>query len=152
MSSPLSALPAHASPHAGSPDATCRSCCFGPVEAGTPPHRVTAFARTAGADILVSIEGGTAPHIGATALATPSEAAPEGVAVHVTELPGHKDGIPARRFAERLCRRFSHTVCVCAGLHVDRASAEDIRQLLYNADSAMSALENIMTEKAGLDG
>jgi len=99
-----------------------------------------------GRDLLISIQGGTAPHIGATALAWPDPATSGGVAVKSIVAPGHKDDIPARDMAAAFCAWLGRTVCVCVGLHVDNANSEDISQLLSNADNAANALANLMTK------
>ena len=115
------------------------------LQAGQYPHRVWGVATKVGADLVVIIGGGDAPHIGAVALATarPSLADPEqsSASASVLCVTGHKEDELARSHALRLSSRFRCQVCVSAGIHVDDATPNDLRTLVANANELMESLE-----------
>ncbi|MDA8216138.1 MAG: hypothetical protein M0Z94_00820 [Dehalococcoidales bacterium] len=106
--------------------------------------RVEARALVVGGDLVVSIWGGTGPHVGAAALAVPYPSRERPGATSATSsvltLLGHKDDQVAKAAAERLAAAHGRTVVVTAGLHVDRASADDIRALIAAADRCVEQL------------
>ena len=124
---------------------------FGPVYAGKAPHAVCAFGALAGNDLIASVSGGTAPHIGAAVLAEPGNSF-----VHTAGLlclPGHRDDLPAHALAKKLCRILGRTVCLTAGLHIDDASPKDIEMLLHNAEEAVQLLADaILTNSHPFEG
>ncbi|MHB1134233.1 MAG: prenylated flavin chaperone LpdD [Chloroflexota bacterium] len=107
--------------------------------------RVEALALRLGADLSVSLWGGTAPHVGAVALAQarPSLADPARASAtsSVLTLLGHKDDAVARAAAERLAAALGVTVVVAAGLHVDDATPADLQDLI---DNAKACVENLL--------
>ncbi|MBO4313287.1 MAG: UbiX family flavin prenyltransferase [Desulfovibrio sp.] len=101
-------------------------------------------ARSIGPDLDVLLSGGSA-HIGATALALPpDEDGVDGDAakpcVRTLAVPGHRDDVPARALAARLCLAVKRPVCVTAGIHIDAASGEEIAVILRNAERACDRL------------
>ena len=112
---------------------------FGPFIAGSGKHRVEAFCRMAGKDLVVSISGGESPHVGAAALAVPREKG-RADCVGLLCAPGHRDDMPAHALAKKLCSMLGRTVCLTVGLHVDDAGADDIALLVKNAEEAVIAL------------
>lgn len=111
-------------------------------KAGEAPHLVEISAIFCGADICVSICGGTHYHIGAVALGIPrpslKDASKLSASVSVLCALGHKEDELARDAAHRLAVTFGCKVCACAGLHIDEASAEDIRVLWENYEQALA--------------
>ncbi|MBP3729839.1 MAG: hypothetical protein J6I40_00030 [Mailhella sp.] len=116
--------------------------------AGKGLHAVTIQAFFLGKDMLVSVTGGSSPHIGATALASPC-AVSAGIRAYASVLsaPGHRDDIAAHQMALRLCKILGCTVCMTVGMHIDNASSEDIDILLGNADAAMEKLISSIKEQ-----
>lgn len=92
------------------------SCVF---EAGEGRIFLKAEVFYLGKDLLVIVKGG-ASHIGATALAVPGEA------VKVCAVCGHRDGEIAEALAEYLCGRLNAVVAVCAGIHYNEITHEEI--------------------------
>lgn len=118
------------------------------VTCGSGALAVTARAESAGRDIIAVVTGGTSPHAGAVALAVPCEPTPEGTDCSASVLcaPGHRDDIPARRLSLLLCKTLRRTVCMTVGIHLDNASADDIRALLQHAESAVEGLGKALKE------
>ena len=102
------------------------------MQHGGGRYRMEASAALSEGGISVYLCGGDAPHIGAAVLAQPRPSLSgqgAGCTSSVLNLSGHKDEAFARPLAERLCKAAGVPVCVCAGVHVDRAGEEDLRAL-----------------------
>jgi len=111
---------------------------------GTGRQRVEVRAEWVGRDLLVTIGGGTVPHIGAVALGQPRPSLRAdgsiSATVSVLTLLGHKEDDLARWAAHQLASSLNVTVVVTAGLHVDRASPEEIERLSTAARALVSEL------------
>ncbi len=93
-----------------------------------------------GADLLVVITGGDRPHVGATATASVMRSPfRDGLSTSVSthSVPGHKEYVLATRVAERLARSLSRTVTVVVGIHIDRATSEQIREVVDVVDTVV---------------
>jgi gallate decarboxylase subunit D len=106
--------------------------------------RVDALAVLVGDDVVVSLWGGTKPHIGALALAQPRPSLTGSGATSATSsvltLLGHKDDTVSRAAAEHLAAELGCVVVVGAGLHVDEATAEELAALVANAERCVAEL------------
>lgn len=100
------------------------------VRGGSLP--LAASISVSGGGILVYLCGGDAPHIGSAVLAEPRESLTGrgwSCSSSVMNLCGHKDEALARPLAETLCRTFRRPVCVCAGVHVEGATAGQLAEI-----------------------
>lgn len=119
------------------------------VTAGEGELRVTLdVMATEGQGLACFLYGGTLPHVGGQALASP------GPLLHGQQLsrcdlwtatvPGHKDAEAAGAVARKLCIAVGQPVSVAAGVHVDNATSEQVKQLYDNclaaAEAAIAAL------------
>jgi len=77
----------------------------------------------AGADWVVAIYGGDRPHVGAVALAYPSNGAPLAQSL---SLPDHREGELAQATAATLASALGAAVSVSCGVHLDGATREEI--------------------------
>ena len=113
------------------------------VTAGKAPLAVTLnVISTDGQGLACFLYGGTLPHVGGQALASP------GPMLHGEQLsrvdlwtatvPGHKDAEAAAAVARILCLECGEQVSVAAGIHVDDATADDLGILLLNCKEAAS--------------
>lgn len=106
------------------------------VQVGQNRHRVEALVVVNGADLAVTIGGGSLYHIGAVALAVPrpSLANPDLISASASVICviGHKEDELARTAALRLAARFNRVAVVSVGLHLDGASPHDIDTLTVN--------------------
>lgn len=111
------------------------------ITCGEGAAAVTLRAFFVGEDLSVILTAGRA-HVGAAALAMPCGENAEGVtaSVSVLTVPGHRDNLPAQEAALRLCKVTGRPVSVTAGLHIDKAAKEEIKQLMQNADGAVAQL------------
>lgn len=108
--------------------------------------RVTCqLTETGGQGLVAFVHGGELPHVGGQALASPGpELHGERLSradLWTATVPGHKDAQLAASVARELCLATGQAVSVTAGIHVDHATPEEIRQLSQNAlDAAQEAL------------
>jgi hypothetical protein len=101
-------------------------------------------AHWVGADLVVTIGGGTRPHVGAVAVAQPRPSLKGDGSVSATAsviaLLGHKEDELARWAALHLASRLNTTVVVTAGLHIDNATMEEIIQMDAEARRLVEAI------------
>lgn len=123
---------------------------------GTGRSAVRLEARRIGSDLAVLLSGGS-EHIGATVLALPPALPPDEAVcddatrpcVRTLTVPGHRDDVPARMLAARLCLAMNRPVCVTAGIHIDAASREEIDAILCNAERACDRLILCLAQPCG---
>lgn len=121
--------------------------------AGDGPHQVTAACLFLGQDLCMAFGGGTRPHIGATALASPRPSlegkGKSSASASVLCVPGHKEDLLARALALEAAARLGCRVSVSVGLHIDNAGKEDIALLQENC---MLAFERLLEAIEGSGG
>jgi hypothetical protein len=88
-----------------------------------------------GQDILVSIWGGTRPHIGAVGMATPRPSLQDPKKWSATSsnftFVGHKEDMVVKTISEKLASRLKANVVVAAGIHWDEISPKDIEVIQH---------------------
>lgn len=109
---------------------------------------------TQGRGLCGFLTGGTA-HVGAVAYAVPRpKSSGDGMTADISSIcgPGHKDIYAAQKVAERLCLAVNETVCICAGIHIDHASQQEIQQILdlclEAVDKAVEQYRTLQQEEA----
>ncbi|MDF2887551.1 MAG: hypothetical protein K0R23_1936 [Lacrimispora sp.] len=95
---------------------------------------------TNGNGLSVFISGGEKPHLGGVALASPG-AIIDGQQLSSCDLwtltiPGHKDSQLAQKIAKKLCTAAREAVSVSLGIHVEHATAQEIKLLSDNVEAA----------------
>lgn len=105
---------------------------------------LTASARWVGPDLLVCIQGGEKPHLGAVAVAQPrpslAEPARTSATASVFTFPGHKEDLLARQAALELAAALEAKVVVTAGAHWDGLGEAEIGQVMRNASRLVERL------------
>jgi len=108
------------------------------ASAGRGRHRVFAAVQILGNDILLSIWGGTVPHIGSVSVTQPrpgiTKPEKRSATSSVYNFIGHKDEAVARFCAEKIAAACDKKTVVVAGIHVENASSSDIKTILNNVD------------------
>lgn len=103
------------------------------ISAGEGRFHVCLAATWAGNDLMVTITGGEAPHVGSVAVAVPRpslrDPAVTSATASVITLVGHKDDELAKPIAEFLAARLGVAVVAVVGIHVDRATPDDVECL-----------------------
>ncbi len=106
--------------------------------AGKGRHRVYGAMQLLGHDVLLSIWGGSMPHIGSVCITQPrlSLQNPNKTSCtsSVYNFTGHKDEAVARCCAENIAAVCDRKTIAVAGIHIDNAAAADIASILKNVD------------------
>jgi hypothetical protein len=117
------------------------------LSAGEGRHRVHSVAVITADGIVVALAGGDRPHVGAVGVSIPRRSLKDpskiSASSSVFTLVGHKDDEIARPISERLSKELNQVAVVAAGVHVDRATEEDIRRLVSNS---MQLAEDLIKE------
>lgn len=100
-----------------------------------------------GPDVVVTIGGGTLPHVGAVAVAQPRPSLRGDGSISssasVITLLGHKEDDLARWAALYLAAELNTNAVVTAGLHIDEVTLDQIKQL----DAAARTLVKRLAER-----
>jgi hypothetical protein len=95
--------------------------------------KIQALVQKVGQDILVSMWGGTLPHIGAVGMATPRPSLRDPKKMSATSSTftyvGHKEDAVVKRISELLASRLKTNVVVSAGIHWDDLTSGEIRTI-----------------------
>ena len=93
-------------------------------------YKIEAEALLVGEDLVLSIWGGSKPHIGATALAVPRPSLKDPTVTSSTSSVltrvGHKEDEIVKRVSERISAALGRTAVVSAGIHWDFLGEEDV--------------------------
>jgi hypothetical protein len=115
---------------------------------GRGNYQVHAHGRLIGNDLVVSLWGGSRPHIGAVAVALPRQSLRDPQKVSSTSsvftLLGHKEDIIAKAFSERLSSALNRVVVVTVGIHLDRIDEKGIEKFIENCDRACGQVLRIL--------
>lgn len=88
-----------------------------------------------GDDLVLLLQGGEKPHIGAVALAIPYK---ETASASLISAPEHKDGDLAKPLSEKVAKALKTKVILVVGIHIDDATQKDINQLINNSKSVIN--------------
>jgi hypothetical protein len=95
--------------------------------------KVHGSVQEVGQDLLVSIWGGTRPHIGAIGVAIPRPSLKNQKKWSATSsnftFVGHKEDLVVKRISEKLATLLRRNVVVTAGLHWDRITSNEIKTI-----------------------
>ncbi len=101
------------------------------VETSKGRFKTCGFVQQVGQDLLVSIWGGTQPHIGAVGIAAPRPSLKNPDQWSATSsnftFPGHKEDALVKRISERLATQLKKNVVVTAGIHWDSLTLHEIK-------------------------
>jgi hypothetical protein len=95
--------------------------------------RINGFVQKIGQDILISIWGGTRPHIGAIGMAIPRPSLKNSKRWSATSsiftFIGHKEDMIVKKMSEKLAARLRRNVVVTAGLHWEGTTSREIKTI-----------------------
>ena len=83
-----------------------------------------------GKDLLVTVTGGDAAHIGSVSVCRMCGG-------EKILLPAHRDDVISDKFAQALAQRLNTTVCVVSGIHFDGVSKQDIAEIVRASDEML---------------
>lgn len=120
------------------------------IEREVAGSRLKVSAGWIGKDVLICLEGGSAPHIGCVVQAVPRLSltgdGSSSATASVLNLTGHKDEFLCRKLAEVVCRKMG-TVTVCTGgFHLDGISGEQIQEVVRMVNEVAGKLEKELLE------
>mgnify|MGYP004687070377 CR=1 FL=1 len=91
-----------------------------------------------GKDILICLEGGSAPHIGCVVQAVPRSSLTGDGSISATasvlNLIGHKDEFLCRKLAELICSKTGCVTVCTGGFHLDGITGEQIQDVMKVMD------------------
>ena len=103
------------------------------VEASRGRLKTCGFVQEVGQDILVSVWGGTRPHIGAVGIAVPRHSLKNPKKWSATSsnftFPGHKEDTLVKKISEKLAAQLRKNVVVTAGIHWDGITLKEIKTI-----------------------
>ena len=103
------------------------------VKISKGPLRIHGYIQEMGQDLLVSIWGGTKPHIGAVGVAIPRPSLRDPRKWSATSsnftFIGHKEDILVKKISEKLASQLKRNVVVIAGIHWDDISNREIKAI-----------------------
>ncbi len=118
------------------------------ISIGEGLYEIKAVGRPVGGDLIVSISGGTKPHIGAVAIGLPRPSLREPSVISSTSsvftLVGHKEDTIAKRASERLAAGLNTVVVVTVGIHIDEISEEGIQKMVQTCDEVINSILEIL--------
>lgn len=89
-------------------------------------------------DILICLEGGSAPHIGCVVQAVPRPSLTGDGSISATasvlNLIGHKDEFLCRKLAELICSKTGCVTVCTGGFHLDGITGEQIQDVMKVMD------------------
>ena len=98
--------------------------------------KVIAEVKIIGGDLMISVWGGTKPHIGSISVSVPRPGLKDGTSMSSTSsvinLIGHKDEVVARKFSEQLAAKFNRNAIATAGVHIDDITENQINIIMQN--------------------
>jgi gallate decarboxylase subunit D len=114
-------------------------------------YQVNAEALLIGEDLVVSIWGGTRPHVGAVALAIPrpslkNQRTTSATSSVFTRL-GHKEDDIVKRFSEQVSAGVNRVVVVTAGIHWDGIGPEGVEIVRSLCDEISKSLIGRVSER-----
>ena len=120
---------------------------------GKDKYKVKLVAIKSGEDLTVIISGGEKPHIGAMAVSIPRPSLEDlnkmSASTSVFTLTGHKEDELSKQIAENITEVTKKVTVTIVGLHIDKATAQDIESLAQNTQKVVNKLRMKLVKKAG---
>lgn len=121
---------------------------------GKDEYKVKLVAVRSGEELTVIIFGGEKPHIGAIAISIPRPSLKDSnkmsVSTSVFTLVGHKEDELSKQIAENITKVTKKVTVTILGLHIDKATAQDIEYLIQNTQKVVDKLIIKLVKKVGL--
>jgi len=103
------------------------------VEISKGRFKIHGFVQEVGQDLLVSIWGGTRPHIGAIGIAVPRPSLKNPKRWSATSsnftFLGHKEDIIVKKISEKLAAQLRRNVVTTMGVHWDATTSNEIKTI-----------------------
>jgi hypothetical protein len=103
------------------------------VEISKGRFKIHGLVQEVGQDLLVSIWGGTRPHIGAIGIGVPRPSLRNPKKWSATSsnftFLGHKEDVMVKKISEKLATQLRRNVVVTAGVHWDKVTSNEIKTI-----------------------
>ena len=120
---------------------------------GKDKYKVKLVAIKSGEDLTVIISGGENPHIGTIAVSIPRPSLKDSnkvsASTSVFTLTGHKEDELSKQIAESITKITKKITVVIVGLHIEKATSQDIEHLIQNTQKAVDKLRRKLVKKEG---
>jgi len=121
---------------------------------GKDKYKVKLVAVRSGKELTVIISGGKKPHIGAIAISIPRPSLKDSnkvsASTSVFTLIGHKEDELSKQIAENITKVTEKATVTIVGLHIDKATPQDIEYLIQNTQKVVDKLITKLVKKVGL--
>ena len=111
---------------------------------GKDKYKVKLVAIKSGEDLTIIISGGEKPHIGAMAVSIPRPSLKDlnkvSASTSVFVLVGHKEDELSKQIAENITKITKKVTVVIVGLHIEKATSQDIEYLIQNTQKVVDKL------------
>jgi len=111
---------------------------------GKGEHQIITFGVLTTNGLVVCVFGGQKPHIGAVAIGIPRPSLKNNRFISATTsvftLVGHKDDEIAKPVALNFAKSLKLVTAAIVGLHIEKATQEDIAKLVANSSKASNQL------------
>lgn len=119
------------------------------ASSGSGRTRVTGEVNIVGRDILVTVYGGTKPHIGAVALSIPRKSLKDkrktSSSTSILTVTGHKDDVLAKIIAEKVTSVTGRKTAVAAGIHIEKATESEIKKIIAEAKKCADKIAEMLS-------
>lgn len=121
---------------------------------GKDKYKVKLVAVRSGEELTVIISGGEKPHIGAIGISIPRPSLKDSnkvsASTSVFTLVGHKEDELSKQIAENIAKITKKVTVTIVGLHIDKATPQDIEYLIQNTQKVVDKLIIKLVKKVGL--
>jgi len=111
---------------------------------GKDKYKVELVAIKSGEDLTVIVSGGGKPHIGAIAVSIPRPSLKDlnkvSASTSVFTITGHKEDELSKQIAENITKITKKVTVVILGLHIEKATFQDIEYLIQNTQKVVDKL------------
>ncbi len=104
------------------------------ITEGTGKYQVWLEKYTIGSDLLFLLGGGEKTHIGGAILCSPGEK------TETIRLGTHYDYLVLQPIAETACEKYQTTVVAVGGIHIDKATKQEIEKIKNNCKRLLNKL------------
>jgi predicted transcriptional regulator len=120
---------------------------------GKDKYKVKLTAFRSGEELTVIISGGEKPHIGAIAISIPRPSLKDSnkvsASTSVFTLVGHREDELSKQIAENITKVTEKVTVTIVGLHIDKATSQDIESLNQNTQKVVDKLRETLVKKKG---
>lgn len=121
------------------------------ITEGKDKYEVKLTAVSSGKELTVVISGGEKPHIGAIAISIPRPSLEDSnkmsASTSVFTLVGHKEDELSKQMAENITKLTEKVTVMIMGLHIDKATPQDIKSLNQNTQKVVDKLRETLVKK-----